>query len=53
MHNVFWHYKPTHEKTPCDIVYRGALLWNSLPANVRNLDFKEFKNLQKKRLLSD
>ena len=55
LHNapVFWQYKPVNEKVRYNILYRGALLWNNLPANVRNMNFKEFKILQKKSLLTN
>ena len=49
---VFWQYKPSSEKARMNILYRGASLWNSLPANVRNLNFKEFKTLQRGIYLS-
>ena len=40
---VFKLYKPNNEKARQNIIYRGALLWNSLPADNRNSDFKAFK----------
>ena len=44
LHNapLFWQYKPVNEKVSLNILYRGALLWNSVPANIRNLNFKDF-----------
>ena len=47
---VFNTYKPNNEKSHKNVLYRGAIEWNALPANVRNLDFKDFKCLQKKNL---
>ena len=34
LHNasVFWQYKPSNEKARLNVLYRGALLWNGLPA---------------------
>ena len=45
---VFWSYKPNNERARLNVFYRGALSWNSLTANERNLDFNEFKILVKK-----
>ena len=45
---VFQTYKPNNEKARQNILYRGACLWNELPANDRNLDFKAFKSLLRK-----
>ena len=39
---VFWYYKPNNEKARLNSVYKGAIEWNSMPANTHNLDFKEF-----------
>ena len=36
-------YKPNNEKARQNVLYRGALLWNGLPAHDRNMDFKPFK----------
>ena len=47
---VFWYYKPNNEKARLNVFYRGALSWNNLTANVRNLDFNEFKTLVKKTI---
>ena len=41
---VFNTYKPNTEKARQNIMYRGALLWNALPAQDRNSDFKTFKS---------
>ena len=47
---VFKLCKPNNEKAKQNILYRGARLWNSLPAIERNMSFKEFKNnLHKKQ----
>ena len=45
LHNapVFLHCKPINEKVRLNLLYRGALLWNGLPVNVRNMDFNDFK----------
>ena len=40
---VFMQYKPVNEKARMNILYRGALLWNNLPAVKRNMEFKVFK----------
>ena len=40
---VFMQYKPVNEKARMNILYRGALLWNNLPADKRNMEFKVFK----------
>ena len=45
---VFKTYKPNNEKARQNILYRGACLWNEMPANDRNLDFKAFKSKLKK-----
>ena len=47
---VFNTYKPNNEKSRNNIIYKGAIEWNNLPANVRNLNFNDFKSLQKKNL---
>ena len=44
---IFNTYKPNNEKALQNIMYRGACLWNSLPAIDRNLDFKAFKSKHK------
>ena len=41
---VFNSYKPNNEKARQNILYRGALAWNILPAQDRNSDFKSFKS---------
>ena len=40
---VFKICKPNNEKVKQNILYRGAILWNGLPASDRNKAFKEFK----------
>ena len=40
---VFWQYKPSNEKVRLNVLYRGSLLWNDLPAERRNMFFKDFK----------
>ena len=47
---VFNTYKPNNEKVQNNILYRGAIEWNALGLNIRNLDFKDAKWLQKKHL---
>ena len=44
LHNapVFLQYKPNNEKARMNVLYRGAQLWNGLPANKRNMSFKDF-----------
>ena len=53
LHNapVFWQYKPSNEKARLNVMYRGALLWNGLPAEKRNMEYKDFKNCLKNELL--
>ena len=45
---VFNTYKPNNEKVKANVLYCGALAWNMLPANVRNLSFIDFKTFQKR-----
>ena len=42
LHNapVFWQHKPINGKVRLNPLYRGALLWNGLPADVRKMNFK-------------
>ena len=49
---VFATYKPNNEKAKLNILYRGAIGWNSLPEKDRNLDHTEFKKMQKRNLLT-
>ena len=49
---VFWNYKPNNERVRQNILYRGAIEWNNLPSNVRNLEPNEFKPRLKKELMS-
>ena len=44
---VFYTYKPNNEKAKSNVFYRGAVLWNSNKSEIRNLDFNEFKLLQR------
>ena len=48
---VFYTYKPNNEKTRSNVLYRGAIEWNKLTDNNRNLDHDDFKQLQKKHLI--
>ena len=41
---VFKLCKPNNEKVKLNLFYRGAILWNGLPAQDRNMSFKDFKN---------
>ena len=47
---VFWQYKPSNERARMNVLYRGALLWNNLPAEKRNMEFKAFKVWLKKAM---
>ena len=47
---VFNTYKPNNEKAKANVFYRGAILWNALEANSRNMDFEQFKSIQKQKL---
>ena len=47
---VFNTYKPNNEKVKNNLLYKGAIKWNELAPAIRNLDFKEFKIMQKKAL---
>ena len=45
--------KPNNEKYKRNVYYKGALTWNNLPVNERNIDnYEKFKNVQKKKLLA-
>ena len=52
LHNapVFWQYKPINEKARLNVLYRGDLLWNGLPAKKRNMNFNDFKKWLKKEM---
>ena len=41
---VFKTYKPNNERARLNIMYRGACLWNKQSADVRNLEFRDFKS---------
>ena len=47
---VFNTYKPNNERARNSIMYRGAIEWTLLPADICKLSFAEFKSLQKKKL---
>ena len=47
---VFWNYIPKNEKARQNVIYRGAIEWNKIPANIRNLEFNEFKTVQRRNL---
>ena len=42
-------YKPNNEKARANVIYRGAIEWNNLPAIEKNLNLDEFKTKQKKK----
>ena len=44
---VFKTYKPINEKVKMSVFYRGAINWNSVKADIRNMTFKDFKIYQK------
>ena len=48
---VFIQCKPANEKVKLNALYRGASLWNGLPAKIRNFSFKDFKNVLKRDML--
>ena len=48
---VFGTYKPNNEKARLNVLYRGAIAWNNLPAYERKMNFKEFKKVKTKSLL--
>ena len=45
---VFKTYKPNNEKVKQNVMYRGAITWNALPANDRNVTFVKFKSKLKR-----
>ena len=47
---VFNTYKPNNEKARANIIYRGPIEWNKLPAIERNLNCDDFKKKQKNYL---
>ena len=49
---VVWQYMPNNEKVSKNEIYRGAIEWNTLTADTRNMKLKEFKMLQKRELLT-
>ena len=43
---------PKCEKYKNSVFYKGAIRWNSLPVNIRNIDtYDSFKTLQKKNMM--
>ena len=44
---VFVTYKPNNEKAKANVLYRGAIEWNTIDAKYRNMDFNHFKVYQK------
>ena len=47
---VFQTNKPNNEKVKLSVYYRGAIAWNAMIADNRNMSFNEFKLYQKKCL---
>ena len=47
---VFNTYKPNSEKAKANVLYRGAIEWNTIDAHYRNMDFTQFKAYQKRKL---
>ena len=47
---VFQTIKPNNEKAKLSVYYRGAIAWNAMIADTRNMSFNEFKLHQKKCL---
>ena len=48
---LFTTVKPNNETYKRNVYYKGAINWNSLPVNERNiLTYDKFKNVQKKKL---
>ena len=44
--------KPNNETYKRNVYYKGALLWNNLIANERNIEmYEKFKNTQKKEIV--
>ena len=44
-------YKPNNEKAKANVLYRGAIEWNAMGAELRNLDCEQFKKFQKQKLV--
>ena len=44
--------KPNNEKSKLSILYRGAISWNAIKADVRNMPFRDFKVYHKKYLIN-
>ena len=47
---VFWQCKPKNEKVRKNVFYRGAIAWNNLPSDERNMNFDDFKLHKKKEI---
>ena len=44
--------KPNNENYKRNVLYKGAITWNTLPVYDRNIkEYREFKDLQKRKLL--
>ena len=48
---VYNTYKPNNEKSKANVLYRGAIEWNAIGADIRNLDYNHFKLHQKEKLV--
>ena len=48
---VFNTYKPNNEKSKANVLYHGAIEWNAIGADIRNLDYNHFKSHQKQKLV--
>ena len=44
-------YKPNNKKAKANVLYRGAIEWNAMGAELRNLDCEQFKKFQKQKLV--
>ena len=40
--NAFLTFKPNDEKSRLSVLYRGAINWNAMKADIRNMPFKDF-----------
>ena len=50
---AFVTFKPNSEKYKTNVYYKGAVAWNNLPSNIRNIEtYEKFKNSQKMRALN-
>ena len=47
---VFLTCKPNNEKNKLSVCYRGAIMWNIMKADIRNMSFDDVKLYQKQCL---